>query len=159
MLQQRGRLRPKQFMGSLLPVIKFPASLAIFPFRPAALLRVTGPDARNFLQGQFTNDLSKIGPGNSVYGLWLDRKGRVIADAHVIPSVDGAAFVITSHSSPASVIEGHLGSHIIADDVAIADETAAWQGVSIVGPGAGAWLSGESRPGMIFPGRRDSGEN
>src|SRR5665213_485193 len=141
-------------MGSLLPVIKFPASLAIFPFRPAALLRVTGPDARNFLQGQFTNDLSKIGPDGSVYGLWLDRKGKVVADGHVIPSAEGAEFFISSLSSPASVIEGHLGSHIIADDVAIADETAASHGISVIGPGAGAWLSGESRPETIFPGRR-----
>lgn len=146
-------------MGSLLAVMKFPSSAAIFPFRPAALLRVTGPDAHTFLQGQFTNDLSEIGPGKSVYGLWLDRKGKVIADGHVIPSSDGAAFLIASLSSPAPVIGGHLGSHIIADDVAIADETAAWRGISLVGAGAGAWLSGEHRPGMFFPGRRDSGEN
>ncbi len=146
-------------MGSLLAVIKFPKSASIFPYCPASLLRVTGPDAKTFLQGQFTNDLSNLVPGKSVYGLWLDRKGKVIADATVVVSPGGADFLIASLSSPAPVIEGHLGSHIIADDVAIADETAAWRGVSLIGPGAGAWLSGEPRPGIAFPGRRDAGES
>ena len=34
-----------------------------------------------------------------------------------------------------------LESYIIADDVELEDETAAWQGWQIAGPGVGAWLS------------------
>ena len=139
--------------------MKIPALAAVFHYLPAALLRVTGPDAGTFLQGQFTNDLGKMTPGRAVYGLWLDRKGRVIADSTVILAPGGAEFFIASIFSPASAMERHLGGHIIADDVAIADETGAWRGVSIMGPGSGAWLAGEARPGLVFPGRRDSGES
>jgi tRNA-modifying protein YgfZ len=146
-------------MVSLLSVIKLSEEVAIFPYLPAAMLRVSGPDAHTFLQGQFTNDLGKITPGGYVYGLWLDRKGRVIADSHVVMAAGGAEFFITSLSSAAAEIERHLGGHIIADDVAIADETAAWRGISLAGTGSGAWLAGEARPGITFPGRRATGEN
>jgi hypothetical protein len=103
--------------------------------------------------------LSTITPGKSVYGLWLDRKGRVIGDSHVVQAEGAAEFWIISLSSPAAAIEPHLGGHIIADDVTIADETDAWGGLSLIGAGTGAWLSSGARAGLVFPGRRTSGEN
>ena len=132
---------------------------AIFPYRPACLLRVTGGDAATFLQGQFTNDLRNLGPGRAVYGLWLNRKGRVIADSHVIEAPDGGGYWVASVASPAAVLARHLGDHIIADEVEIADETASWRGVALLGEGAGGWLGLEPRPGMFFPGRRSAAES
>ena len=41
----------------------------------SAVLRVYGPDANTYLQGQFTQDL-RIAAGDSAYGLWLDQKGK-----------------------------------------------------------------------------------
>jgi|CZKI01.1.fsa_nt_gi folate-binding protein YgfZ len=138
---------------------KFPESAAVFPYLPACLLRASGSDAATFLQGQFTNDLSRLEPGRSVYGLWLDRKGRVVADSHVVCAQDGAGFWIVSISSPAPVVARRLGDYIVADDVVIEDATAAWRGLSLIGEGTGSWLAGEPRAGMCFRGRRDSGEN
>jgi folate-binding protein YgfZ len=128
-------------------------------YLPACVLRVSGPDAATFLQGQFTNDLSKLAPGGSAYGLWLDRKGRVIADAQVIRPPEGESFSIASPGSPAAVIARHLGDHLIADEVDIADETANFQGVALVGEGAGSWLAAQPGPGLRFPGRRSAGES
>src|ERR1022692_726266 len=138
---------------------KFPESAAVFPYLPACLLRASGSDAATFLQGQFTNDLSRLEPGRSVYGLWLDRKGRVVADSHVVCAQDGAGFWIVSISSPAPVVARRLGDYIVADDVVIEDATAAWRGLSLIGEGTGSWLAGGPRGGMCFRGRRDSGEN
>ena len=137
----------------------FPPSVGVFSFRPACLLRVTGPDAAAFLQGQFTNDLAGAAPGGAVYGLWLDRRGRVLADSHIVRTADGADFWIASVSSAAAVLSRHLEDHIIADEVAIEDATSGWFGLSLIGAGAGKWLAEAVRPGMAFPGRRDSGEN
>jgi folate-binding protein YgfZ len=145
-------------MVRLLSLMKIPESISIHRYAPAAVLRATGPDARTFLQGQFTNDLSKIGPGESAYGLWLDRKGRVMADSRVVQGDGVSEFWIVSTFSPAAAIGSHLGAHLIADDVEIADETAAWRGISLVGAGSGGWLASERRPGLSFPGRRDAGE-
>ncbi len=137
----------------------FPRDSAIFHYRPACMLKVGGPDAATFLQGQFTNDLRNISAGQAVYGLWLDRKGHVIADSHVILAGSGVGFWVVSMSSPAPTIVRRLEDHIIADEVEIEDVTGSWRGVSLIGAGVGAWLSGESRPGVSFPGRRSSAEN
>ena len=94
-----------------------------------------------------------------MYGLWLDRKGKVIADSTVIKDVGSPDFWVASIASPARLIDEHLGGHIIADDVALADETGAWRAVSLIGEGAGAWLRAEGRPGFFFRGRRASAEN
>ena len=137
----------------------FPEFAAKFPYRPACVLRASGPDAAAFLQGQFTNDLRNISPGQSVYGLWLDRKGRVIADSRVVLSGDGADYWIVSVASPSTVVARRLEDFIVADDVAIEDETGNWSAVSLMGEGVGAWCAAETRPGLLFPGRRSRMEN
>ncbi|HEY5079159.1 MAG TPA: folate-binding protein [Opitutaceae bacterium] len=137
----------------------FPRSASAFSYRPACLLRVSGPDAATFLQGQFTNDLARAAPGHAVYGLWLDRRGRVLADSHVVRTADGSDFWVASVSSTAAIIARHLEDHIIADEVAIEDATSGWFGLALIGAGVGAWLAAAARGGISFPGRRDSGEN
>ena len=139
--------------------MKFPDSIVLHGYSPACVLRVSGPDAETFLQGQFTNDLSRIGPGQAVYGLWLDRKGHVIADSHVVLDRAGGGFWIVSVTSPAASVAGHLEAHIIADDVLVEDQTASWHGTALVGEGAGAWLAAEPRAGIVFAGRRHAGES
>jgi folate-binding protein YgfZ len=140
-------------------VINFPKSALIFPYSPACLLRIHGPDAAPFLQGQFTNDLGKIAPGQSVYGLWLDRRGRVLADSQVIASDGPEEFWVASVLSPAPLVARRLGEFIVADDVQIDDETGGWRGVALIGPGTGAWLAAGTRAGLVFPGRRAAGES
>src|ERR1700677_2778810 len=137
----------------------FPPSAGVFPYSPACLLKASGPDAAAFLQGQFSNDLSRIAPGEAVYGLWLDRKGRVIADSHVVRDLIGGQFWIASISSPAAVVMRRLVDFIIADDVTIEHVTPGWEGVALVGAGAGNWLAGEERAGIFFPGRRAASDS
>lgn len=146
-------------MVNLLYLMILSSKTSIFSYRPRCLLRATGADTATFLQGQFTNDLGHIEPRQSVYGLWLDRKGHVVADSNVIRGDDPNEFWIASVSSPAEVIARHLGGHIVADDVEIADETDGWHGTSLIGDGVGAWLAAEARPGLLFAGRRSNGEN
>lgn len=139
--------------------MKIPATTSAFPYFPVCVLHARGADAQAFLQSQFTNDLGKMTTGGSVYGLWLDRKGRVLADSWVIRGKEKDEFLVVSLNSAAPVIAGHLEAHIIADEVEIADETGAWRGVALVGPGSGDALASVARPGFTFPGRRSAGEN
>lgn len=124
-------------------------------WQPAAWLRVVGPDAATFLQGQFTNDLSKEG---AVYGLWLNVKGKVLADSFVIRAAGGGEFWVGSYFSPAAVIKERLESFIIADDVTVEDRTAECSGVTIFGADALAILATPPAEGWVFRGRRDVGE-
>jgi len=137
----------------------FAASALFHYYRPGSWLRVTGSDAAAFLQGQFTNDIRLAGSERPVYGLWLNQKGKILADSFVLR---GAAdeFWIGSYFSSAETIRRRLDDYIVADDVVVEDVTPGWAGVSLIGEGVGAGLAGlPQREGWIFPGRRASREN
>ena len=73
--------------------MKFPPATIIHEWRPACWLSITGEDAANFLQGQFSNELRGLPEGGAAYGLWLTLKGKVLADSFVVRggSAGGAA--------------------------------------------------------------------
>lgn len=126
--------------------------IAVHLWRPAAWLRVAGPDALNFLQGQFTNDLGALAAEPAVYGLWLDQKGRVLGDSFVLRA-GPEAFWVGSYFSAAAALRQRLEAYIIADDVTVEDETAAWAGISLLGAGAES-AAGELGLPLRFGGRR-----
>ncbi len=139
--------------------MKFPTRAGFFTWRPAAWLRVSGTDAANFLQGQFTNDLGKLTAGNASYGLWLNVKGKVVADGFVLRGTGADEFWVASYFSAASAIRERLESFIIADDVSVDDQTAGWAGVTLLGDGAKAIVGAMPGDEFLFPGRRERSEN
>ncbi len=118
-------------------------------WQPAACLRVTGTDAGTFLQGQFTNDLQEAGRVGPVYGLWLNQKGKVLADAFVHRLSDQEHWIV-SYFSPVSVIRERLEAYIIADDVVVEDHTPGTSAVTLLG----TWPAVLPVGGWKFPGRR-----
>jgi folate-binding protein YgfZ len=110
-------------------------------------LHLTGADAANFLQGQFTNDLKQPG---AVYGLWLNLKGKVLADSFVLRGALADEFWVGSYFSLAATIKERLESHIIADDVTVEDRTGEWRGVSLFG----APPEEQPKDYFVFRGRR-----
>jgi folate-binding protein YgfZ len=137
-----------------------------FKYRPMAVLKVTGEDAFTFLQGQFTQDLRPArDEARAAYGLWLNQKGKVLADSFLLRY--GADWLCVSLFSAAETIRERLETYIIADDVMIEDMTAQWAGTAMFGPGAvefieenvggrplGTGLVATTKYGFIFPGRR-----
>lgn len=123
-------------------------------WKPGTLLRVSGEDSANFLQGQFTNELRGLAAGSGVYGLWLNQKGKVLGDSFVLHGLGEGEFMVASYFCPAEGIVRRLEDYVIADDVVLEDITAGWMGISIIGVGAQAWLTENARTGRIFPGRR-----
>ncbi len=123
-----------------------------FAWKPAAWLRVGGADSFAFLQGQFSNDLRGLESGGAVYGLWLNHKGRVLADSFVMRGAGGAdEFWVGSYFSTAATIRGRLEAFIIADDVVVEDVTEQWTGVTWFGA-EDAFAKGSD--GFVFRGRR-----
>ncbi len=137
--------------------MNFAPGTSFFSWRPASWLRVAGSDALNYLQGQFTNDLRDLG-SEGAYGLWLNAKGKVVADSFVLPAppVDGApGFWVGSYFSAAAAVRARLESCIVADDVTIEDATADWAAVTIFGDVDRAALRAALPGALAFPGRRD----
>jgi tRNA-modifying protein YgfZ len=151
--------------------MEIPTSSVMYSaFRPAAVLKITGEDAFPFLQGQFTQDLSLCEKGEYfAYGLWLNQKGKVLADSFVFKR--GAVWLLVSLHSSEAVIRERLEGYIIADDVTIEDVTTLWAGISVLGvssaealatvgvrvPDAHVWATAGG--GIVFQGRRTAGPN
>jgi hypothetical protein len=92
----------------------------------------------------------------AVYGLWLSLKGKVLADSFVLRGGGVDEFWIGSYHSAGGLIRERLESYVIADDVTIEDQTAAWEGVTRMGQDAAAKMAGRSGA-VVFLGRRDRG--
>lgn len=106
----------------------------------SAVLRARGPDANSYLQGQFTQDLKRTEKG-PIYGLWLDQKGKVLADSHIIRLADND-FLVVSFAGPAAPLRARLEAYLIADEVELHDESGEWVNVLL-------W--GEVLPEMMLP--------
>ncbi|MEC8614170.1 MAG: hypothetical protein VXY17_02030 [Verrucomicrobiota bacterium] len=91
---------------------------SFYQYAPAAHFLVKDEDAADFLQSQFTNELRPFEPGQATYGLWLDVKGKVIADS-VILCEGVEQFRVFSECCVGKLITAHMERHIIADDVGI----------------------------------------
>jgi len=123
----------------------------------AAVIRVTGSDAANYLQGQCSADLTK---DNKVHALWLNRKGRVLAHTLIIKEPDQSFLVVCPHLSASDAI-AVMSSNLIADDVTLLDETTQWKtgivwGESVANFDSGIrfWPSGRTSFeswGVLFP--------
>src|SRR5579871_1418597 len=84
-----------------------------------ARLRVTGADRVEFLQGQCTNDVKRLGVGESCYAAFLNAKGKMRGEGHVICLSD--AFLLEVNPG----LMASLEKFIITEDVTIEDVSAA----------------------------------
>lgn len=125
--------------------------IEIFPYEMAAHLNISGEDACDFLQSQFSNDLRPFAPGQATYGLWLDVKGKVVADSWVY--CEGPErFRVFSEHCPGALIAEKLERHIVADDVAIEVLSGA-SALAAFGAVTDSWDEG-GEAALVLPGRR-----
>lgn len=97
-----------------------------WPGAPVGVLRATGEDAFSFLQSQASADLRPaLTEGAIIYTLWLDRKGKILADSLVRARDEEDLTLVTPHA-PVDTLQTLLEKNLVADDVELNDETAAW---------------------------------
>src|ERR1700754_2853 len=51
-------------------------------------LALTGPEAKEFLHGQVTNDIEGLEPGTGCYAAFLTHKGKMLTDLRVLDTGD-----------------------------------------------------------------------
>jgi folate-binding protein YgfZ len=98
-------------------------------------LRVAGPDAATFLQGQLTNDVLTLVPGTSQYAAWCSPKGRVLAN-FVVRRIDTDRFELWLHAALALPIRKRLGMFVLRSKVTIDDVSTATVRLGVGGPDA-----------------------
>ena len=65
-------------------------SMTFVPLQSRALLAVSGPDWRSFLQGLLTQDVESLAPGEACFGGLLTPQGRLLHDLFIVGREDGA---------------------------------------------------------------------
>jgi tRNA-modifying protein YgfZ len=96
-------------------------------------LIVSGGEAAEYLQGQLTNDVEALSPGDGQYAALLDRKGHMQADMRVLRTSTEEIWIDTEPEALAAA-QRHLGMYKIGRDVAIADLTGERAILSLIGP-------------------------
>ena len=111
--------------------------------RPVGVVSVSGADAVDLLQGQLTNDVEALEPGQGTYAALLDRKAHVMADCRVLKIADGdERLLLVADPACAEALLKHLDTYKIGRDVAVAGEAAAWCLFSLIGPAAQVTIEG-----------------
>ena len=116
-------------------------------------LRLTGSEAADYLQGQVTNDVEGLAPGEGCYATLLTPKGQIVADMRILRGADFIWLDCEPRSIPALLRNAQMYS--IGRDVQVEDASEGYAILSLVGPAARepldaapderehAWVEGE----------------
>jgi tRNA-modifying protein YgfZ len=96
-------------------------------------LLVTGSEAAEYLQGQLTNDIEALEPGEGCYAALLDRKGHMQADMRVLVVSEEKIWVDTEPEALAAA-KRHLEMYKIGRDADVHDAGDECAVVSLIGP-------------------------
>jgi folate-binding protein YgfZ len=96
-------------------------------------LLVKGAEAAEYLQGQLTNDIEALAPGEGCYAALLDRKGHIQADMRVLRPAQDEIWIDTEAETLA-VTRRHLETYKIGREVTVEDVTAERALFSLIGP-------------------------
>jgi len=99
------------------------------------LLQLTGEDRVRFLNGQTTNDVATLQPGQSVYSAFVNAKGKMRADANLLCFAD--RLWIDIEPAVASTLAADLDKFIIADDVQVENLEGRFRRHALIGPKTG----------------------
>ncbi len=95
-------------------------------------VRVRGPDAVKFLQGQLSADLQLLSPQRALLAGFHNPQGRVIALLRLIELGQGDLLALTAREL-APVLVSRLGKFVLRAKVTLQDESPAWHIEGVLG--------------------------
>ena len=107
---------------------------------------VSGAEAAEYLQGQLTNDVEALEPGEGCYAALLDRKGHMQADMRVLRPGPGPELWIDTEPETLAATRRHLETYKIGREVEIEDATESRALLSLIGPAAVSIADAPSPP-------------
>jgi len=108
-------------------------------------LAVRGAEAAEYLQGQLTNDVEGLAPGEGCYAALLDRKGHIQSDMRVL-RLGPEEIWIDTESEPAATVRKHLETYKIGRQVEVEDAGAQRAILSLIGPRSAAVADAPALP-------------
>jgi folate-binding protein YgfZ len=110
------------------------------------MLIVSGGEAAEYLQGQLTNDVEAIEPGDGAYAALLDRKGHMQADMRVLRPGEGPELWLDLEPAGLEAARRHLQMYKIGREVEIADAGEERVLLALVGPRAAEFAGSAPLP-------------
>jgi tRNA-modifying protein YgfZ len=98
------------------------------------VLLVSGAEAADYLQGQLTNDVEALGPGEGQYAALLDRKGHMQADMRVLRPGEEQSFPIDTEPVALEAARRHLQMYKIGREAEVEDVSGERAILSLIGP-------------------------
>ena len=102
------------------------------------LIRVSGPDAVAFLQGQLSTDIEQLTPDSSQLSSWSNAKGRVVTLLRLFRHGDDIYLALPSGLLP--VVLKKLGMYVLRSKVTLKDASGEWGRLGLWGHEAPALL-------------------
>ena len=103
-----------------------------------------GRDRARLLHNLTSNEVKKLQPDEGCYAFLLSPQGRIQADLTLLCFED--RFLIDTEPELREKVQQHIRRYIIADQVELADESAAMAAIAVEGPGAAAVLAAVGAP-------------
>lgn len=100
------------------------------------LLVVSGPEAAEYVQGQLTNDVEALEPGDGCYAALLDRKGHLQADMRVLRPGTEPDLWLDLEPEGVEAARRHLQMYKIGREVEVSDGAEEGTLLSLIGPRA-----------------------
>jgi len=119
-------------------------SVALVDRSERTKLLLTGAGAPEFLQGQVTNDVEGLAPGEGCYATFLNAKGKLRADVRVLRLDDGLWLDAEGYAK--EVVEWVIDSFSVGLDVHREDLTTERALLSLIGPESRAALDMAPQP-------------
>src|SRR4051812_6808489 len=116
-------------------------------------LALTGREAKEFLQGQVTNDIEALSPGEGCYAAFLNHKGKMLGDLRVLDL--GDELWLDCERVALQELFNMIRRYKLGLDVELQKRTLECGLLSLIGPdarrGAGAGAARAGDPGAAGP--------
>ena len=107
------------------------------------VLELEGGEAAEFLQGQVTNDVEALEPGEGCYAALLDHKGKLRTDMRVL-RLAADRLLVDAEPVARPVLVHNFETYSLGRDVRSRDATEERRVLSLIGPAARARLDAEA---------------
>lgn len=95
---------------------------------------VSGPDAQKFVNHLFTNDISGMEPGRTMYGMFLYPNGGTVDDLLVYKEFEPDKYLLVVNASNIDKDYSWMVEHSNGFDVKIDNQSESWGQIAVQGP-------------------------
>ncbi|BBK31067.1 hypothetical protein EDC65_1491 [Stella humosa] len=114
-----------------------------------AVLTVSGPDRRAFLQGLVSNDVERVGPDRAIHAALLTPQGKFLYDLFIVEA--GETLLLDVEAGRRVDLLKRLSMYRLRSKVTLADGGDDWSVVALFGDGAGIPFGLADQPGLAAP--------